>query len=138
MAQTRSPSVAGVDEASEFLACVLALAAVIACVQRTLPSAVSRQWRARCLPSELEAWRKILFCQTMGDPWPTPGRGDFQTTPCASHLTGTSVSSATPVPFGPRKRGQFPALAGEARRSPAPSRQSKEESRNMVGSAEGG
>src|SRR5436309_1192937 len=60
----------------------------------------------------------MRLSHTTGLELPTPGTAIFQTTfVLASKVTGTSLSSALPVPLGPKKRSQWPAeaAAGTAR-----------------------
>jgi hypothetical protein len=52
---------------------------------------------------------------TIGDDHPCPGIGVFHATFFSGdHSAGTFASDETPCPVGPRKRGQFSALARAA------------------------
>src|SRR5262245_32650904 len=66
----------------------------------------------RSLPLAEDACKKTLPRETIGEPLPTPGSGTFHRTFSLSvQVTGTSLSWLTPVPLGPRKRGQSDAAA---------------------------
>src|SRR5262245_12102446 len=116
-AYTRSPSVAGVEEASVFLGCVLALCPRTERDQRSLPVEADTHTSCRSLPPAGDVCTNTRSPQTTGDELPRPGSGVFQRTPLVSdHWTGTPLSAATPVPLGPRKRGQLSALPVAATR----------------------
>jgi hypothetical protein len=64
------------------------------------------------LPSLLADCKKIRCFDTIGDELPFPGTATFQSRFCFSpKATGMPVSLETPVPFGPRNRGQSEAAA---------------------------
>src|SRR5258708_20825011 len=108
----RSPSTAAVHEASVFLRCFLLVAPGADFVQAVLPVARSRQISVRSVPSSLPVCRKIFCFETIGEEFPAPGISTFQRRFCFSpNSIGTPVSAETPVPFGPRKRGQSEAAA---------------------------
>src|SRR5215472_8563292 len=98
-----------------------ALAAGCRRVQRVLPRAASRQNSVRLLPSSAEVSKKSLPLQTTGDELPTPGISTFhRRLSLSDQVSGTSLSLLTPVPLGPRKRGQSEGRAGApARRAAA-------------------
>jgi hypothetical protein len=68
-----------VDDASEFLACVLARPPFVSLDQSILPVTASTQTSIRLAPSSLAVWRKTLPLDTIGDEFPFPGIGVFQT-----------------------------------------------------------
>src|ERR1700687_4847447 len=104
---TALPSVVGVEDARELSARILAGPAGMLFCQRILPSAVSRQWRLRSLPSLLADWRKRCLAQTIGLELPAPASATFQIMfSLAPKVSGTSLSSVVPLPLGRRKRSQ--------------------------------
>src|SRR5579862_7317932 len=133
----RSPSVAGVDEASELALLILPLPPGSGACQRIEPSFVSTLMSQRSLPSFDADWRKSASPQTTGDEWPMPGIAVFHSMFSLSvNVTGTFLSSTSPVPLGPRKRGQLPAAATAAadrRTARAKRRGSFSKCRVMVG-----
>src|SRR5947209_16044620 len=84
---------------------------------RILPSAALRHSSRRS--SGAADCTKTRSPQTTGDELPAPGRAVFQSTFFWVHSTGTSLSSAAPVPLGPRKRGQLEAEAAAAQHAAA-------------------
>src|SRR5437868_9494146 len=118
MKKTRSPSLAGVDDARLLLAWVGTLCAGSVFVHTGLPVFASRACSVRCLPSADVDWRKTRPFTTIGDECP-PGSGAAQRTfSIFDHEVGTAVS-ATPDPFGPRNRVQSAASSSGSRRANA-------------------
>src|SRR5262249_36667897 len=110
---TTSPSVAGVDEAIVFSWCVLPTAPFTDRCHSVLPLAASKHTSERSV--FVAVWTKTRSSHTMGDELPRPGKALFHKMPLSAlKATGTPLSSATPVPFGPRKRDQFAAEATSA------------------------
>src|SRR5262249_552783 len=110
---TTSPSVAGVDEAMVFSWCVLPTTPPTDRCHSVLPLAASKHTRERSV--FVAVWTNTRSPHTMGDELPRPGRAFFHKMPfSALKATGTALSSATPVPLGPRKRGQLSADAASA------------------------
>src|SRR2546426_7490400 len=104
------PSVAGVDEASVFLGCVGALIPAQERFQIGVPSSAFRQSSIRS--DGVADWMNRYLSQITGEELPNPGTGHFHSTflpVLTSNSTGTFLPSATPVPLGPRKRGQLSA-----------------------------
>src|SRR5262249_24510486 len=111
-AKTRSPSLAGVDDAREFLACAVGTFWPGAdLVHLRSPVVASKQSSIRCEPSRVALWRNTNPFTTIGDECPSPGTSAFHRTfLVADHSSGGSFPSAVPDPFGPRKRGQSAAI----------------------------
>src|SRR5262245_42170656 len=117
----RSPSLVGVLDAREFLACIaLGLAGEpgTSFVHSVFPLVASRQRRVRDFPSCAPVCRRTLPSTMMGELTPLPGIAVFQRGFFGS--IGGSSPSATPLPFGPRKRDQSEAGELESARAERP------------------
>src|SRR6185503_9778636 len=106
----RSPSAAGVHELTVFFWCVRAALPGTDFDQSILPDLASTQTRNRSLASSDVDCRKTLPFETIGDECPVPGNTVLKRKFSGIHLAGMVLSSAVPVPLGPRKRGQSAAL----------------------------
>src|SRR6516162_1259746 len=123
---TTCPSVAGVDDARVFFSLMCALEAEMLRAQSVLPVTASRLKSSRALPSLVVDCTNSRLPQTMGEEFPGPGIGTFHRMPFfSSNWSGMSLALATPVPFGPRKRGQLSASIGEQMRTKTTSMQNR-------------
>ena len=100
------------QEAKEFLICVLATPALKDFFQRSFPDSESIHWRNRLLPSGREECRNRWLPQITGAEFPTSARGNFQRIfSVLENLRGMFLESEIPVPLGPRNLDQLFASA---------------------------